>query len=80
MNPSVPRSMLSAPASPPPTSSVPAAPYLVGSGPARTYVNLTDSIADKSYVGFPKRPTVGSAADLDLIHDHCDFSKGLVNP
>ncbi|KAL7408996.1 hypothetical protein BDY24DRAFT_345808 [Mrakia frigida] len=74
VNPAVPKSMLPRP---PLSAGLPPTPYLTGSGPERTYKNLTEALGDRSYAGWPKRPEVGSAADLDVLLDHCDFSKGL---
>jgi hypothetical protein len=54
--------------------------YLRGAGPRRQYVDLslpTDPKRD-AVLAFPKRPVPGSAADLDIIHDNCDFSRNHV--
>lgn len=55
--------------------------YLSGSGPVRTYANLSipeDPREDMAW-GFPKRPLPGSAADLDMLLQECDFGKGMVS-
>lgn len=56
--------------------------YLQGSGPKRHYVDLSlpaDPRRDAA-LAYPKRPQQGSAADLDMIFDNCDFTRGHVRP
>lgn len=45
---------------------------IVGTGLDRIYLP-PPSISNSSY---PPRPTLGAAIDLDVIMDHCDFSRG----
>ncbi|KAF8585562.1 hypothetical protein K439DRAFT_1632567 [Ramaria rubella] len=44
----------------------------VGTGPKRTYLDIQSA---PPAVAYPPRPVPGSVADLDVIMDHCDFSK-----
>ncbi|TFK30371.1 hypothetical protein FA15DRAFT_690132 [Coprinopsis marcescibilis] len=43
-----------------------------GVGPKRMYLDLTPQPPDGAY---PRRPLPGSAADLNIVMEHCDFSK-----
>lgn len=83
INPAIPSSLL-----PPPPINKPVSTdgegsdkqppfYFTGAGPERTYANL--SVIDPDAFAWPKRPAPGSAADLDVLLDHCDFSRGLVS-
>ena len=47
----------------------------VGAGPKRTYLDVRSA---PPAVAYPPRPVPGSVADLDVIMDHCDFSKNKV--
>lgn len=47
-----------------------------GVGPARVYKSPTMLSTN---VAYPPRPVLGSAADLDVIMDHCDYSTGKVS-
>lgn len=46
-----------------------------GVGPARVYTSPRISTPN---VAYPPRPIPGSAADLDMIMEHCDFGSGKV--
>ncbi|KAF8609461.1 glycosyltransferase family 32 protein [Ceratobasidium sp. AG-I] len=48
------------------------ASYSIGTGPSRRYVTIK---SEPPNVHYPPRPQAGGIADLDIILDHCDFSK-----
>ncbi|KIJ37641.1 hypothetical protein M422DRAFT_259730 [Sphaerobolus stellatus SS14] len=43
----------------------------IGAGPKRTYLDIQSAPPN---VAYPPRPVPGSAVDLDIIMDNCDFS------
>ncbi|KAJ3574080.1 hypothetical protein NP233_g1987 [Leucocoprinus birnbaumii] len=43
-----------------------------GRGPERIYLDIQSQRPD---VAYPPRPVPGSVADLDIVMEHCDFSK-----
>lgn len=43
-----------------------------GSGPERIYLDIQ---SQRPNVAYPPRPIPGSIADLDIVMEHCDFSK-----
>lgn len=47
-----------------------------GIGPERLYQDIQ---CTPPHVAYPPRPIPGSAADLDLIMEHCDFEDGKVS-
>lgn len=54
----------------PPTAQV---TNTIGHGPKRVYLDIQ---ARPPNVAYPPRPVPGSAADLDVVMEHCDFSTG----
>lgn len=48
-----------------------------GLGPERMYFNIQSQPPN---VAYPPRPIPGSVADLDIVMEHCDFSKKKVRP
>ena len=57
----------------PPTAQV---TNTIGHGPKRVYLDIQ---ARPPNIAYPPRPVPGSAADLDIVMEHCDFSTGKVS-
>ncbi|TDL28714.1 hypothetical protein BD410DRAFT_781248 [Rickenella mellea] len=71
LNPGLPRATAKRPLRyrPPPK---PAVSSTKGAGAKRVYLDIQSSPPN---VAYPPRPIPGSIADLDVVMDHCDFSK-----
>ena len=69
-NPALPRRRMSEPPHQNPYATV-----TRGTGAKRIYLDIQSSPENSAY---PPRPVPGSVADLDIVMDHCDFSKKKV--
>lgn len=47
-----------------------------GTGPERIYLDIQSQFPS---VAYPPRPIPGSIADLDIVMEHCEFSKNKVH-
>ena len=54
---------------------IPESPSTIGTGSKRRYIDLQVRHPNST---FPQRVPQGASADLDMIMDNCDFSKGKV--